>query len=294
MSFIRYKKVYYLISGILAVSSIISLLAFGLNFGIDFTGGSILELDFEQRPENAVIQEKLASQDLGEVIVQPTKETEVLLKLKSIDEDAHQRIISSLNEVSPLTEKRFESIGPLIGRELREKTMVIVILAVVLMLIYITFSFRRVSRPISSWKYGIISIVALSFDVLVSLGIFSYLGKTYNIQFNLPIVTAILTILGYTINDKIIVFDRIRENLLRSQEASFELVVDKSFVQVLSRSLSTGTCTLLVLFFILFLGGETLRYFALTLIAGILIGTYSSLFLAAPLLVSWLNFKRKI
>lgn len=293
--FLKYKKIYYAFSGILAVGSIVCLFLFGLKFGIDFLGGSILEVDFEQRPENPAIQEKIKDLNLGEVVIQPSGEKRVILRFKEVDEDTHQQIISKLNEISKITEKRFESIGPTIGAELRQKTIILIIISLVVLLFYVAFAFRKVSRPVSSWQYGIISILTLAFDVLVPIGTFALLGKLYNIQFSIPIVTALLTILGYTINDKVIVFDRIRENLLRgqSQGGNFEDLVNQSLNQTLWRSLSTGTCTLLVLFFIFFLGGETLKYFALTLIVGIIVGTYSSLFLASPILVSWLAWRKK-
>ncbi|PJE69474.1 MAG: protein translocase subunit SecF [Candidatus Staskawiczbacteria bacterium CG10_big_fil_rev_8_21_14_0_10_38_10] len=291
--FLKYKRIYYIFSGLLTIGSVIVVLTFGLKFGIDFTGGSVLEVVFEQRPENPVILEKLKDLNLGDITIQPTGEKGVIIKLKEIDETTHQQILSRLNEISKTEEGNFESIGPMIGKELRQKTIILIIVSLVALLIYIAISFRRVSRPLSSWQYGIISIVALSFDVLVPIGGFAILGKLYNVQFNIPIITALLTILGYTINDKVIVFDRIRENLLRGRAGDFEYLVDQSLNQTLFRSLSTGSCTLFVLLTIFFFGGETLKYFAFTLIIGITVGTYSSLFLAAPLLVSWLGLRAK-
>jgi len=284
VNFLKYKKIYFTFSVILTLGSIVCLFVFGLNPGIDFTGGSILEVNFEVRPDNLAIQEKIKDLNLGEVIIQPTGEKGVILRFQEVDENTHQEIVSKLNEISRVTERRFESIGPTIGRELRQKTIILIIVSLIALLFYIIIAFRKVSRPVSSWQYGIISIVALFFDVLIPVGVFSILGKFYNTQFSIPIVAALLTILGYTINDKVIVFDRIRENLFKSHQENFEELVNKSLNQVLLRSLSTGTCTLLVLFAIFFLGGETLKYFALILIIGIAVGTYSSLFLATPLL----------
>jgi preprotein translocase subunit SecF len=216
------------------------------------------------------------------------------LRLKNIDEVSHQAILKNLEDISKLKELRFENIGPTIGKELRQKTIILVIVSLVALLIYIAISFRKVSWPVSNWMYGVVSIVTLTFDVLIPIAVFALLGKFYNIQFSISIVTALLTILGYTINDKVIIFDRIRENLLRSRESNFEGLVNKSLNETLWRSLSTGTCTLLVLFFIFFFGGETLKYFALTLIIGIVIGTASSIFLAGPMLVVWLKWRKKI
>jgi len=291
--FLKYKKLYYVFSGALAVGSLVCLLLFGLKFGIDFLGGSILEVDFEQRPENPAIQDKLKDLNLGEIILQPTGEKGVILKLKDINEETHQEILKKLGEISNIQELRFESIGPVIGKELRQKTITLIIISLIALLIYIVISFRKVAFPFSSLQFGVISIVALAFDVLILIGVFASLGNFYNVQFSIPIVTAFLTILGYTINDKVIVFDRVRENILRTRGIDISSLVNRSLNEILFRSLSTGVCTLLVLFFIFFLGGETLKYFALTLIIGIIVGTYSSLFLASPLLVSWPKWRKR-
>lgn len=291
--FLKYKKLYYVFSGALVVGSLVCLLLFGLKFGIDFLGGSILEVDFEQRPENPAIQDKLKDLNLGEIILQPTGEKGVILKLKDINEETHQEILKKLGEISNIQELRFESIGPVIGKELRQKTITLIIISLAALLIYIVISFRKVAFPFSSLQFGVISIVALAFDVLILIGVFASLGNFYNVQFSIPIVTAFLTILGYTINDKVIVFDRVRENISRTRGVDINSLVNRSLNEILFRSLSTGACTLLVLFFIFFLGGETLKYFALTLIIGIIVGTYSSLFLASPLLVSWPKWRKR-
>lgn len=291
--FLRYSKIYYIFSGLLALAAISSFAIFGLRFGIDFTGGSILEVEFDQRPENLVIQEKLKALNLGEITIQPTGEKGAILKLKDVNETVHQEILKNLGELSGVKELRFENIGPVIGKELRQKTIILIAISLVALLIYIAVSFRKVTFPFSGWQFGIVSIVVLFFDVLIPIGVFALLGNFYNIQFNIPIITALLTILGYTINDKVIVFDRVRENISRTRGIDFKALVNRSLNEILFRSLSTGTCTLLVLFFIFLLGGETLKYFALTLIIGITVGTYSSIFLASPILVNWLKWRER-
>lgn len=292
ISFIKYHKIHYLIVGILIFASIICLVVFGLNLGIDFLGGSILELNFETRPASSVIQERLNSLNLGEIVIQPTGEKGVILRLRDIDEDTHQKILFNLSEVSKLEEERFESIGPAIGRELRQKTMILIAVSLIALLLYIAIAFRKLKWPISSWQYGIVSIITLFIDVLIPFLVLVLLGKFYNVQFNIPIVAALLTILGYTINDKVIVFDRVRENILSTRSDNFSETVNSSLNQVIGRSLSTGLCTLLVLFAIFLFGGETLKYFSLTLIIGIIVGTYTSLFVASSLLASWDRFKK--
>lgn len=301
--FLKLTKFYYILSLILVVGALFSIFSYGFKFGIDFSGGSILELEFsaqggsaaggENRPDNPKIQEKLNELNLGEIIIQPVADKGVMIKMKEINETTHQQIISKLGEISPVKEVTFENIGPVVGKELREKTMILVIVSLVALLVYISISFRNVSGLISGWQYGIVSLIALTFDVLITVGLLCFLGKFYDVQFNIPIITALLTILGYTINDKVIVFDRIRENILKRMIDNFKELVDKSLNETLTRSLSTGTCTLLVLVFIFLFGGDTLKYFSLTLIVGIVVGTYSSLFLASPILVSWLKWKER-
>jgi len=292
INFLKYKIIYLVFSAILLLATFFSIFYFGLKPGIDFVGGSILEVNFGARPENQIIQEKLKDLNLGDLIIQPVGEKGVIIRMKEIDESAHQEINSKLGEISKIEEGRFESIGPVIGKELKQKTMILIVVSLAALLIYMAVSFRKVSRHISGWQYGVISIITLTFDVLIPVGVFTLLGKFYNVQFSIPIVTALLTILGYTINDKVIVFDRVRENLLRSREENFEVILNRSLNQILTRSLSTGSCSLFVLSSIFFLGGETLKYFSFTLIIGIIIGTLTSLFLAPSLLLLWLKQKR--
>lgn len=293
INFLKYKIIYFVFFGILLLGSIFSIFYFKLKPGIDFTGGSILEIDFESRPDNQTIQEKLKDFNLGDFVIQPTEEKGVIIRMKEINEDVHQQIISKLGEISKINEKRFESTGPVIGKELKQKTIILIIISLVALLIYIAISFRKVSWPLSGFQYGVVSIITLTFDVLIPIGALCLLGRFYNVQFSIPIVTALLTILGYTINDKVIVFDRVRENVSRKRQEDFEQILNQSLNQTLTRSLSTGTCTLLVLFAIFFLGGETLKYFSLTLIIGIIVGTLTSLFLAPPLLLAWLKLKKR-
>jgi len=293
--FIRYRKIFYIISAILVGLSLISILVFGLKWGIDFTGGSSLELTYKtEPPSSGEIKESLKTLDLGEIVVQKSGEQGIILKMKDIREETHQEIIKNLKALGEIEEgsESFQSIGPVIGRELAQKTKLVISLALMAILLYIAFSFRRISRPVKSYIYGLTSLVALGHDVLIPLGVFSILGKFYGIEITIPIITAFLTVFGYSINDSVVVFDRVRENLLRLPEPSFDLTVEKGLNQSLTRSLNTSLTTLFVLFAIFFFGGATLRYFSLALILGIGFGTYSSLFLATPLLVSYYRFRK--
>lgn len=310
MDFLKYRKIYFIFSGILILASLIFLLVFGLRPGMDFTGGSILEIEYiNERPSNQAIAEKLKSLNLGDFSIQPTAEKGIILRMKDIDEETHQKIIQNLRETEnnnslvveqekinlslppaaqeKIKELRFESIGPTVGLELKQKTKVVVILSLLSMVLYIVFAFRRISRPIKSWQYGIVSLFALCHDVLIPLGIFAVLGKFYDVQITIPIIVAFLTVVGYAINNVVVVFDRIRENLLRRTFISFEETTNFALNQTLSRQINTSLTTLLPLLFIFFIGGETLKYFALVLILGISFGLYSSIFLVGQILVSW-------
>jgi len=300
--FVKYRKIYFIFSGILLIGSLVCLIIFGLKLGIDFTGGSILELEFKtERPSNQEIRESLKGFDLGEIYIQPADEKGLILRMKDISEDVHQQIIQKLKGPTSggypgeLEEKRFESIGPVIGQELKEKAKLLIVISLLSIVFYIAIAFRRVQKPLSSWQYGIASLFILSHDILIPLGVFALLGKFYQVQLTIPIICAFLTIVGYAINNVVVVYDRLRENLLRGVfrdfVLGFEEATNKAINQTLTRQLNTSLTTLFPLIAIFFLGGETLKYFALTLILGITAGTYSSIFLAIPILVSWLKWR---
>jgi len=298
-NFTKYRKIYLILSAILTIGILVLLFTFGLKPGIDFTGGTILEIEYEtktERPSNQAIKDSLKDLGLGEFSVQPTGDKGVILRMKDIQEETHQQIIQKLSENQQLEELRFESIGPVIGKELRNKTGVVVVLSILAIVIYIAIAFRKVSFPVKSWQYGIASLLILGHDILIPLGVFSVLGKVYNVQITIPVIAALLTVIGYAINNVVVVYDRLRENLLRvySRKESFEDLVNRAINQTLTRQLNTSLTTLFPLIFIFLMGGETLRYFSLALIIGLLAGLYSSIFLAGPLLVAWLKLKKVI
>ena len=294
-NFTKYSPFYYIFSGVLVAATIVSLFVFGLKFGIEFTGGTTIGGEFlEQRPSNEDIRETLGGFDLGEITVQPTGDKGAILKFKGIDEATHQQILAELNNLTPAEETNFQYIGPSVGQELRNKTQLAIVLALLAITLYIAFAFKRVSRPVASWKYGIASLIALFHDILIPVGVFSVLGHLYNVEITIPIIAALLTVLGFSVHDTIVIFDRIRENIIRRGMAEFEDTVNWSLSQTLGRSLSTVFSTLIVLVAIYFFGGETLKYFSLALIIGITSGAYSSIFIAGPLLVSWYKGAKKM
>jgi preprotein translocase subunit SecF len=256
---IKLRNLWFTISGLLVAGSIIVLLAFPLKFGIDFTGGSLMEIAFTgERPAPAAVS----------------------------DEPTHQKVLQELvGKFGGATERRFESIGPTVGEELRRGALWSISLVLLGIALYVSYAFRKVSRPVASWKYGLITlIVGLMHDVLLPVAAFALLGKFALAEVNSSFVAAVLTVLGFSVHDTIVVFDRIRENLLRSGGA-FEEIVERSVNETLSRSINTSLTACLPLISIYVWGGQSLKYFAFTLIVGLVAGTYSSIFLASPMLV---------
>ncbi len=286
---VKYRKLWYLISGALITASIVFLAMWGLKQGIEFTGGTLMAVRFETQPSVVELQDslsKLEGEDFGTAVVQLAGEQDAQIRLKPISEEAHQSIITQFEEdYGSIEELRYDSIGPVIGEELRSKSIQGLLIVLLAILIYVAYAFRKVSAPVQSWKYGLITILAAFHDILIPLGVFAYLGKFHGVEIGTPFIAALLTILGYSITDTIVVMDRVRENLLK-KSATFSELVQLSVQQTFFRSFNTSVTTLLALFAIFFFGGETLKEFTLTLIIGISVGTYSSIFIASPLLVT--------
>lgn len=304
LNIIGKRKIWFTTSGALVVASIIMISFWGLKLGIDFTGGTLLEASYlGLRPENQVVQEALAGFNLGNIAVQPVGETGLLLKFKDTDEDTHKKITSALKELvkppagvkpeAAFEEQSFTSIGPTIGQELWRRSLTAIVAVLTAIILYIAWAFRKVSRPVKSWKYGLIAILALFHDLTIPIGIFAALGKFFAVEIDILFITAMLTVLGFSVHDTIVVFDRIRENLTKKGSANFEAMVNASVNETVVRSINTSLTVLMVLLAVFFFGGESIRYFALTLILGIIFGTYSSIFIASPLLVSWHNWSTR-
>src|SRR3989339_300482 len=238
MNFIGRRKITYFISGSLVGLSVVGLLLWGLNLGIDFTGGSLLEIGYSENPPSIQeIKDVLGKYNLGELKIQPAGDSGFILRFKNIDEKTHQEILAGLTaEKNSLIEKRFVSIGPVIGQELKQKSLLALILVGLMIVAYIAFAFRKVSKPVSSWKYGVAAVLALAHDVLIPTGVFSFLGHFYGLEIDILFVTALLTILGFSVHDTIVVFDRIRENLKKRKEDSFEKAVNVSINETMARS----------------------------------------------------------
>ncbi len=303
MNIIQHRKIFYYLSGILMAASIIMLAVFGLKEGIDFTGGSLLEIEYrDARPDSDAIRKTLEPLELGNIVIQQTGKSGVIIRMKDIDEPTHQNILGLLNAeteknsiAAGIQQKRFDTIGPTIGRELRNRSILAIAIVLFLILSYIAWAFRKVSKPVASWKYGVVALVALFHDVFIPTGVFAFLGKFYGVEADTLFVTAVLTVLGFSVHDTIVVFDRVRENLKKnaSREMVFADVVGVSVEETIVRSINTSFTVLLSLLAVFFFGGESIRYFILALIIGVIVGTYSSIFIASPLLVSWHLYSTK-
>ena len=300
MNIIAHRKIFLSISGIFVLLSIAAIIVFGFQPGIDFVGGTLWQLRLTQinadgKQINAEIVKNFFGTDLGvkNVTVFPGENQSFLIRLPHISEEEHQNYLQSLKtKFGEIEELRFENIGPAIGKELRTRAFWAIGLVLLGISLYIAFAFRKVSYPIKSWKYGVITLVTLFHDIAIPAGLLSVLGWSGGIEIDTNFVVALLVIMGFSVHDTIVVFDRIRENLLL-QRGRFDLanIINSSVNQTLSRSINTSFTLILVLLALFFLGPVTLKYFVLTILIGTIIGTYSSIFVASPLLLIWKSSK---
>ena len=295
MFIIKHRKIWYAFSLLIVIASLFSIFKFGLKQGIDFTGGALLEVEYAAKPDALAVKQKIESLSWGSAVVQPSGEKNIIVRMKDLTEEQHQKVLSaSLSVGQGGKEIRFDSIGPVIGKELKKKSISAMILVIVMIVLYIAFAFRKVSQPVNSFYYGLMAVVALIHDVTLPAGVFAVLGHYYGVEVDTLFVTALLTVLGFSVHDTIVVFDRIRENLRNNgNKNDFETVVGASVNQTISRSINTSLTVILVLLAIFFLGGESTKYFSLALLIGVAIGTYSSIFLASPLLVTLQKLKSR-
>jgi len=292
MNIIGHKKIYLFFAFILVSASVASILVFGFRYGIDIVGGTLWQIKFI---ENKVSAEALNQFIASELKVEGTQvasgSTEsLIIRAKEISEENHQEYLAKINsEFGAIEELRFETIGSVIGQELRDKAIKAFILVLFAISLYIAFVFRKVSRPVSSWKYGVVTLITLFHDAIIPIGVFAFLGYLYGVEIDINFIVAVLVVMGFSVHDTIVVFDRIRENLKfgSSSKDEFNAVVNASVNQTIARSINTSLTLLFVLFAIYFLGAITLKYFILTIIIGTVVGTYSSIFIASPLLTLW-------
>lgn len=276
----RYKIWFFVISTLIILPGIFFIFKGGLKFGIDFTGGALLEYKFEKPPQKENLEE------FGSVV--PSGDNTFIIRTQTVSHEQLEEIKKKINDkFGAFTVRREENVGPIIGKELERKAAIALVLSCVMIILYITFAFRKVPKPASSFRFGVSAIAALIHDVLLVVGAFAIFGYFFGVEVDTLFVTALLTIIGFSVHDTIVVFDRIRENLPKHLSKKFEEVVDISIAQTLARSLNTSLTVVFVLTALLLFGGVTIKWFVVALLIGIVSGTYSSIFNASALLAYW-------
>ena len=299
MFIIKNKKIFIGISVFLVIASIFAISIFGVRLGIDFKGGAITEVSYDgERVAQDLLQKPLDELGFGSVLLRPTGEEGYIVKTADLTEEEHQKLLSTLsqNGTNPVKEINFNSIGPSVGRELTRKAIVAIVLVALAIILFIAYAFRKVSEPVSSVKYGLIAIATRLHDILIPIGIFSVLSHYFGAEADTLFVVAILTILGLSVSDTIVIFDRIRENLrnqIKGSKNNFSEIIGTSLTQSFARSIATSLTVILALLSLFFFGPTTTKYPALMLTVGMFFGTYSSIFLASPMLVIAESLQKK-
>jgi preprotein translocase subunit SecF len=297
MFIVNNRKFFFVLSGLLVIGSLLAMFVYGLHLGIDFKGGSLLEVSYTgSRPAQTEIKSSLDGMGLGSYVLTPEGDNRYVLKTRELN-PAEKTVVLSAFQKDPQNvakEEKFNSIGPVVGTQLKNKALIAILAVVLCIVLFITFAFRKVSFPVASWKYGLATIIALAHDVIIPTGVFVLWNHFHSGEIDLLFVTALLAILGYSVHDTIVVFDRVRENLKeRNSKETFIETVGKSVTQTFGRSINTSLTIFLALVALYFIGGESTRDFAFVLLIGIIVGTYSSIFVASPLLVTLEKFQNQ-
>ncbi len=293
LNIIKHYKFWFGVSTALLIASIVSLSVFGLRFGIDFKGGTVTQLSFQKTPDINKVKE-IVAKDVDGAQIQSAEISDVIIKTKPLEKVDHDKMENDLKAaLGNFTEKSYTAIGPVIGKELRSKAVWQLLLVSFGIVLYIAYAFRKVTKPITPWKFGWAAIIALLHDLFIVIGLFSILGHFMHVEVDSLFVTALLTVLGFSVHDTIVVFDRIRENLKVEAGHPIDYIVNHSINQTIVRSLNTSLTVLFVLLALLLFGGVTIKYFVLALFVGIIAGTYSSIFIASPILVVWERWQSK-
>ena len=291
---IKTKKYWFIFSAILTVLSIASISIFGLRLGIDYTGGSILKIASTSAEKTEIVQNTLREAGLVNFQIKAAGDDELIVKTSFLDKDLYQKLNSSLStSLEGYREISYDTIGPTVGKDLKNKSILAVILSSLGIIIYIAYAFRRLPRPLSSWKFGVSAIIAVIHDLLITTGFVSVIGHFFSwMEVDVLFITALLTIMGFSVHDTIVVYDRLRENFIRNPHQSIEKTAQNSVNQTIARSINTSFSTVLVLIALIILGSVSILHFTLTLAFGIIIGTYSSIFIATLIMVVWHNPKK--
>jgi preprotein translocase subunit SecF len=286
---IRNSWVWFSISIVLAILSIASIFIFGLKVGIDYKGGSVIEFTSSSSDRINIAKTELDKLGYNGYQIKESGSDKVILRLQTLTAEEHSTLATSFkSQMGDYTETSYDTVGPTIGKDLTKKSILAVVLASIGIIIFIAFAFRKVPKPLSSWKFGVCAVIALIHDLLITIGFVSIVGH-FNIWMEVDalFVTALLTIMGFSVHDTIVVYDRLRENFIKNPKEDIALAAEESINQTIVRSINTSMTTILVLVAMLIFGSFSIRHFILILVFGIFIGTYSSIFNAAPLLVLW-------
>ncbi len=288
INIMRFKVLYFVFSLLIILPGLYYLLTSGLKLGIDFTGGALFEYRFEKSIDVETLRQALTRDGVEIGAITTSDKNTYIIRTKPIEQEKINQLKASLSDkFGNVEERRVENVGPIIGAELKQKASFALIISSLAIVLYIAFSFRKIPKPQSSFRFGIAAVVALLHDILVVVGVFAILGKFLNVEVDTLFVTALLTIVGFSVHDTIVVFDRIRENLTKHIGKKFIDVANISVVQTLGRSLNTSLTVVFVLLALLLFGGETIKWFVVALLVGIISGTYSSIFNATAFLVWW-------
>lgn len=296
MFVIKYKTLFLGLSTALVVAALAAVMVFGLRLGIDFTGGSQLQVSYSgNRPTMNEIRQTLETSGFSDVSVQPTGERAVILKTTALTEAQKDAVIAALSSTEEVTQQSFTSIGPSVGAELKRKAIVSIAIVLIAIILFVAYAFRRVSQPVSSWKYGLAVVIALAHDIIIPLGVFAVMGYVSGAQVDTLFVVALLTTLALSISDTIVVFDRIREHLgtERTTGKPFTQIVGESLRETFARSINTSLMVLVVIITLAIVGPKSTQLFATILAIGVFVGTYSSIFLASPVLVLFAQSKKR-
>jgi preprotein translocase subunit SecF len=290
INIVKYRYYFFGLSLLVIIPGLLALLIWGLPLAIDFTGGSLLDIRFESgtRPEPAAILAVYTQNGFPDSQAQTSGDAGSIIRSKAMDEVAMGKIVADLEKLSEgkIVVQRFDSVGPAVGREVASRAALAVAGAAIGIMLYITFAFRGVTH---AFRYGIAAIIAMLHDVLVVIGVGAILGHFVGWEIDALFLTALLTVIGFSVHDTIVVFDRIRENSSTYRRLPYETIVNHSIVQTLDRSINTSLMVAIVLLSMALLGGLTIRHFVVILLIGVISGTYSSIFNAAPILVVWEN-----
>ncbi len=287
---IQKRKYAYIFSVILTVASVVCVAVWGLRLGIDFKGGTLMEVQFVKDPVPQVVDVTAALDPLSlqSLTIQPTENNGMLLRYLASDDTANDQVLEKLQGIDPeMKQLRTDFIGGSVSEQIKQNAFTGTLISLIGIALYIAWAFRRVSGIVTSWEYGFGAIIALAHDIIIVIGLFAILGHFYGVEVGVPFIAALLTILGYSVNDTIVVYDRVRENLMRSShKEDFEAIVNRSLNETLGRSINTSMTVIITLVAIVMFGGESIRYFGVALLAGVVFGTYSSVFIASALLVT--------